>query len=112
VIAIAAAISPYRASREELRSWIANFIEIYMTCPVGSSGGTRRQGTVEEGLCRRDPALHRYLRPYEPPAAPEVTIDSSTDSLEDSVAKILLVLGRRGIIALQRESVPVSSPQE
>ena len=34
VIAIAAAISPYRASRDELRKRIPNFIEIHMSCPV------------------------------------------------------------------------------
>src|SRR5438105_15529205 len=34
VIAIAAAISPYRACRDQLRSRIANFIEINMYCPL------------------------------------------------------------------------------
>src|SRR5436190_13327223 len=34
VIAIAAAISPYRAVREEVRARIPNFVEIYMKCPV------------------------------------------------------------------------------
>jgi len=34
VIAIAAAISPYRSSRDELRRRIPNFIEIHMNCPV------------------------------------------------------------------------------
>src|SRR5438552_561176 len=34
VIAIAAAISPYRAAREELRSRIPNFVEVYIECPI------------------------------------------------------------------------------
>src|SRR5215470_14953654 len=34
VIAIVAAISPYRAVREEVRSRIENFVEVYMECPV------------------------------------------------------------------------------
>ena len=34
VIAIAAAISPYRGCRDQLRSRIEHFIEIYMQCPV------------------------------------------------------------------------------
>src|SRR5690349_7425682 len=34
VIAIAAAISPYRAVREEIRGRILNFVEIYVKCPV------------------------------------------------------------------------------
>jgi adenylyl-sulfate kinase len=34
VIAIVAAISPYRACRDELRERITNFVEIYMHCPL------------------------------------------------------------------------------
>ena len=34
VIAIAAAISPYRAVREELRERITDFVEIYAECPI------------------------------------------------------------------------------
>src|ERR1041385_5387261 len=34
VIAIAAAISPYRAVREDVRSRIPNFVEVYIHCPV------------------------------------------------------------------------------
>ena len=34
VIAIAAAISPYRAVRDEVRARIPNFVEVYVECPV------------------------------------------------------------------------------
>src|ERR1017187_4656219 len=34
VIAVAAAISPYRAVREEVRRRILNFVEVYVECPV------------------------------------------------------------------------------
>src|ERR1700748_686857 len=34
VIAIAAAISPYRAVREEVRGRIPNFFEVYVRCPL------------------------------------------------------------------------------
>src|SRR5205085_4235183 len=34
VIAIAAAISPYRAGRDELRARIPKFVEIYLHCPI------------------------------------------------------------------------------
>src|SRR5437763_15114579 len=34
VIAIAAAISPYRAGRDELRARVLHFVEIYMDCPL------------------------------------------------------------------------------
>src|ERR1700685_1387910 len=34
VVAIVAAISPYRAAREEVRARIPKFIEVYVECPV------------------------------------------------------------------------------
>src|SRR5918999_338365 len=34
VVAIAAAISPYREVREEVRALIPNFIEVYVECPL------------------------------------------------------------------------------
>src|ERR1700720_1448141 len=34
VIAIAAAISPYRAVRDEVRARIPDFVEVYVECPV------------------------------------------------------------------------------
>src|SRR6516225_10467016 len=33
-IAIAAAISPYRSLRDEVRAGIANFVEVYVECPM------------------------------------------------------------------------------
>jgi adenylylsulfate kinase len=106
VIAIAAAISPYRACREELRSRIPNFIEVYMRCPVEVLVGRDVKGLYKKALAGEIPHFTGISDPYEPPAAPAVTIDSSKDSLEDSLASILSVLEARGIIAPQRESVP------
>jgi adenylyl-sulfate kinase len=105
VIAIAAAISPYRACREDLRSRIPNFIEIYMRCPVEVLVERDVKGLYKKALAGEIPHFTGISDPYEPPAAPEVTIDSSKDSLEDSLASILRVLEARGIIAPQRESV-------
>src|ERR1700730_4429110 len=34
VVAIAAAISPYRGVREEVRARIGSFVEVYVQCPV------------------------------------------------------------------------------
>src|SRR3970282_631381 len=33
-VAVAAAISPYRAVRDEARAEIKNFVEVYVSCPI------------------------------------------------------------------------------
>lgn len=104
VIAIAAAISPYRACRDELRTRIVNFIEIYMQCPVDVLVDRDVKGLYKKAIAGEIPHFTGISDPYEAPLSPEVTIDSSKDSLEDGVASILRVLEARGIIAPQLSS--------
>ena len=71
VVAITAAISPYREVRDEVRAKItrhgAGFVEVYVECPHRGAGRARREGPLQEGARRRDQELHRRLRPYEAP---------------------------------------------
>jgi adenylyl-sulfate kinase len=108
VIAIAAAISPYQVCRDELRSRIENFIEVYMHCPLDVLVQRDVKGLYKKALAGEIPHFTGISDPYEPPPAPEVTIDSSKDSLEDSVASILHALEERGIIARQPTSATTS----
>ncbi|HTM17904.1 MAG TPA: adenylyl-sulfate kinase [Terracidiphilus sp.] len=89
VIAIAAAISPYRASRDELRKRIPNFIEIHMNCPVEVLIQRDVKGLYKKALAGEIKQFTGISDPYESPIAPELTIDSSSESIESSVAKIL-----------------------
>jgi len=98
VIAIAAAISPYRAGRDELRQRITNYVEIYMNCPVEVLIRRDVKGLYKKALAGEISRFTGISDPYEPPLSPEVTIDSSSDSLESSVATILQRLGELGLI--------------
>ena len=42
VVAIVAAIAPYREARDEMRAKIKNFVEVYIEVPSGCAGGPRR----------------------------------------------------------------------
>lgn len=109
VIAIAAAISPYRACREELRSRIPNFIEIYTHCPVEVLVERDVKGLYKKALAGEIPNFTGISDPYEAPSAPEVTIDSSKQSTEESVDAILRVLEQRRFIAEDYKPSPVAS---
>lgn len=98
VIAIAAAISPYRASRDELRKRIPNFVEIHMNCPVEVLIKRDVKGLYKKALAGEIKQFTGISDPYESPTAPELTVDSSSESIESSVAKILLHLEELGII--------------
>jgi adenylyl-sulfate kinase len=111
VIAIAAAISPYRAGRDELRSRIPNFIEIYLHCPLEVLVARDVKGLYKKALAGEIANFTGISDPYEAPLQPEITIDSSKESPEESVAAILRVLDEREIIAPGQTKVRLQPAQ-
>ena len=94
IVAIAAAISPYRAGREEIRTRIGNFIEVHMQCPLEILIQRDVKGLYKRALAGEIRNFTGISDPYEPPLAPEVTIDSSFESPEQGVTRILEALGK------------------
>lgn len=99
VIALVAAISPYRAVREEVRSRIENFVEVYVHCPIEVLADRDVKGLYKKALAGEIPSFTGVSDPYEPPANPEVTVDSSKEAVDDSVEKVWNTLRERGLIA-------------
>src|SRR3954471_13787614 len=88
VIAIVAALSPYRASRGEVRSRLENFIEVYMRCPMEVLIQRDVKGLYKRALTGEIPQFTGISDPYEPPVDPELTIDSSSETPEGGVVKV------------------------
>ena len=105
VIAIAAAISPYRAVREEVRSRIANFVEVYVECPVEVLAQRDVKGLYKKALAGEIPHFTGVSDPYEPPIAPEVTVNSSRETPEQSVEKIWATLEQLGLVSFDRSAL-------
>ena len=105
VIAIVAAISPYRAVREEVRRAIANFVEIYVECPMEVLAERDVKGLYKKALAGEIPQFTGVSDPYEPPVAPEVTVNSSRETPEQSVERIWATLENLGLIAFDRSSL-------
>jgi len=99
VIAIVAAISPYREVREEVRRQIGDFIEIYVHCPIEVLAERDVKGLYKKAIAGEISSFTGVSDPYEPPANPEVTVDSSKERLEDSVDKVWAKLRELGLIA-------------
>jgi adenylyl-sulfate kinase len=99
VIAIAAAISPYRQVREELRARIPHFVEVYMECPLEVLIERDRKGLYRKALAGQITHFTGISDPYEPPAAAEVTIHSAVETAEESVGKIWTALKSLGLVS-------------
>jgi len=99
VIALVAAISPYRAVREEVRSQIENFVEVYVHCPIEVLAERDVKGLYKKALAGEIPSFTGVSDPYEPPLRPEVSIDSSRENVEESVEKVWTKLRDLGLIS-------------
>jgi adenylyl-sulfate kinase len=98
VIAIAAAISPYREVRDYVRSQIDNFVEVYAHCPLETLIERDVKGLYKKALAGEIKEFTGVSDPYEAPENPEVTVDSSRETPEQSANKIWDKLKAMGLL--------------
>src|SRR5271156_664866 len=89
VVAISAAISPYRDVRDELRREHERFFECYMDCTIEKLSERDVKGLYKKALAGEIKNFTGISDPYEEPLKPEVTVDSSTETVEQSLGKLL-----------------------
>jgi adenylyl-sulfate kinase len=103
VVAVTAAISPYRAIRDEVRSAITNdgagFVEVFVRCPIAVLAERDVKGLYKKALAGELPNFTGVSDPYEEPLNPEVVVDSSQESVEASIEKILARLRELGYLS-------------
>ncbi len=100
-IAIAAAISPYREVRDELRGQIPNFVEVFVRCPLGTLVDRDTKGLYRKAIAGELANFTGVSDPYEEPLHAEATCDTSRESIAESVAKLLDKLERLGYLPRQ-----------
>ena len=99
VIALVAAISPYRAVREEIRARIPNFVEIYVECPLEVVANRDVKGLYKRAMAGEIPQFTGVTDPYEPPLQPEVVVRSDAETAEQSADKVWAKLKSLGLIS-------------
>jgi adenylyl-sulfate kinase len=98
VIAVVAAISPYRDTREEVKRRIANFVEVFVDCPMEVLVARDVKGLYSRALSGEVGHFTGISDPYEPPLSPCVVVHSERESVDESLNKIWRELERRGFI--------------
>ncbi len=96
VVAIAAAISPYRAARDENRKLIGRFAEVYCECDLETLKERDPKGMYEKALRGEIANFTGVSDPYEPPLRPEVVVNTAREPVEESVEKIVRTLEQMG----------------
>jgi adenylyl-sulfate kinase len=98
VIVLVAAISPYRETREEVRRKIANFMEVFVDCPVSVLAARDVKGLYKRAMAGEVGNFTGVSDPYEAPLDPDVAVHSDTESIDESLEKIWREMTRRDLI--------------
>jgi adenylyl-sulfate kinase len=92
VVAIGSAISPYQEVRDFIRQDIGRFVEVYVKCPLETLIARDVKGLYKKALDGEIKNFTGISDPYEEPLNPEVTVDTSEETPEESIAKIIAKL--------------------
>ncbi|MEO0802265.1 MAG: adenylyl-sulfate kinase [Cyanobacteria bacterium J06642_2] len=98
VIAMTAAISPYRAIRDQLKARIPNFIEIFVDASVEECARRDVKGLYAKAFSGEIPQFTGVSDPYEEPLNPNLVLHTQDETVEESAMKVLNYLVDNGFI--------------
>lgn len=100
IITITAFISPYRQDRDNARKLFqaGEFIEIYIKCPLEICEQRDTKGLYKKARKGEVKEFTGISAPYEEPLSPELTIDTSKMSIEESTRTIIAYLEEKGYV--------------
>jgi len=104
VIAITAAISPYREIRDEIRADTeqegrASFVEVFAHAPLEALVERDVKGLYKKALAGEIKNFTGVSDPYEAPEKPEIIVHTCEENVEESSAHILNYLTERELIS-------------
>ena len=100
VITLTAFVSPFRADRDKARDLVADgdFIEVYCAADLAVCEDRDPKGLYAKARAGVIKEFTGISSPYEAPEAPELQVDTGSQSLEESVASVLSLLEEKGVL--------------
>jgi len=100
MIAITAFISPYRQDRDNVRKLLKDgeFIEIYIKCPIEVCEQRDTKGLYKKARAGEVKEFTGISAPYEEPLHPELTVDTSKMTVDESTRAVLNYLETKGYV--------------
>jgi adenylylsulfate kinase len=102
IITLTSFISPYRRDRDLVRKLHEDvklpFLEVYVDCPIDEAEKRDPKGLYKKARAGELKGFTGVDDPYEAPERPELVLRSDRLSVAESVAELLGMLERRGLI--------------
>jgi len=101
VFALAPVVSPYAAARDAVRARHAAlslpYLEVHVATPVAECASRDVKGLYARAYAGDLRGLTGVDDPYEPPAEPDLRLDTVGRMVEESAAEVLALLRHRGL---------------
>ena len=99
-VAICAAVSPYRSTRNEVRGMVGgeHYVEIFVDTPLEICEARDTKGLFAKARRGEILGLSGVDDPYEPPLHPEIKLDTVLYTAEENARRILDYLIRRDFV--------------
>ncbi|MEE2884422.1 MAG: bifunctional sulfate adenylyltransferase/adenylylsulfate kinase, partial [Chloroflexota bacterium] len=99
-IAVCAAVSPYRSTRDDVRNMVGNdkFIEVFVNTPLDICEGRDTKGMYAKARRGEIKDFTGIDDPYETPTDPEIEIHTVSETAENNAHKVLQYLGTLGFV--------------
>jgi sulfate adenylyltransferase len=107
-VVVCAAVSPYRATRSDVRLMIGSerFLEVYVDTPLEVCEQRDAKGMYAKARRGEITGFTGIDDPYEPPEYPEITLDTLQHTPEENARLILEYLQQRGFVRPPAELLP------
>ena len=94
LVVLATFISPFREDRQRVRGLMpaGEFLEVYVRCDLDTCKQRDPKGLYAKAVAGEIPDFTGIDSPYEEPEKPELVIDTSKESAEQAVKRVLELL--------------------
>ncbi|MFN2421645.1 MAG: bifunctional sulfate adenylyltransferase/adenylylsulfate kinase [Gemmatimonadota bacterium] len=99
-IVICAAVSPYRATRNDVRNMVGgeNFVEVFVDTPLDVCETRDAKGMYAKARAGEIRGFTGIDDPYERPIDPDLVLDTVGQTAESNALKVLTFLSERGFV--------------
>ncbi len=81
-----------------MRRRIGRFVEVYVSCSIDVLAERDVKGLYKRALAGEIDHFTGVSDPYEAPEAPDVVVDSGTQTVDESVAAVLAAIDASGLL--------------
>lgn len=91
ITVLASFISPFREEREFVRDTVgkSNFFEVFVDCPIEECENRDVKGLYKKARSGEIPHFTGISSPYEAPKSPDLMIDTSKNTVDEAVQKLI-----------------------